>query len=179
MKSKIGLQNCQQWPKIPSSPAWVQKPSPAHISQILGEARFLCAARPMLCSGLRLGCWGAGIPGRWREVASVLTDTLWNTGVCNLLGYSSGCCPARASKFAGGPVLTHMGSYEFGPRAGLMGIRSLGLTCAECIVCWLLSCHLETISIEMVLAVCCVLRCRKRHSPAQPWFWEPGALYFL
>lgn len=122
----------------------------------------------MLCSGLRLGCWGAGIPGGWREVASVLTDTLWNTGVCNLLGYGSGCCPARASKFAGGPVLTYMGSYEFGPRAGLMGIRSLGLTCAECIVCWLLSCHLEAISIEMVSAVCCVLgvaRGSAQHSP--------------
>lgn len=49
-----------------------------------------------------------------------------------------------------------------------MGIRSLGLTCAECIMCWLLSCHLETISIEMVSATRCVLhvpRGTAQHSP--------------
>lgn len=35
-----------------------------------------------------------------------------------------------------------------------MGIRPLGLTCA---VCWLLSCHLEAISVETVSAACCAL----------------------
>lgn len=102
-------------------------------------------------------------------MASVLTGALQNTGAVPYWGAAAGAVnPARASEFAGGPVLIHMVLYEFGPRAGLMGIRSLGLTSAECIVCWLLSCHLEAISIEMVTAACCVLsvaRGTAQHSP--------------
>lgn len=107
---KVGLPSCQQQPRTSSIVAWVRKASPAHISQMLWEAHFLCATRPVLSMGLRLGCWGAGIAVVGRAVASMLRETLHDTEVrpyWNTAAHIVG--PARGSKLAGDPVLIHMG----------------------------------------------------------------------
>lgn len=101
----------------------------------------------------------------------MLTGALQNTGVGTLLGCCSRCCQSGSGiRVSWGSCSNSHGSLRVWATSWTDGhpLGSLGLTCAECIVCWLLSCHLEAISIEMVTAACCVLsvaRGTAQHSP--------------
>lgn len=143
-----------------------------------GEAHFLCATSLCCLCISDVGAedqalleeGGGGFPAEG-EPAEHKFARYWDTVAC-LVG------PARPSELAGGLVSLFWALYEFGPPARRMGIRPLGLSRAECIVCWLLACHLEAISTEMVSSTCCALGvARGQPSPARPR--EPGAFHFL
>lgn len=143
-----------------------------------GGVHFLCAASLCCLCTSDLGAEeqalledrGGGCPAEG-ETAEHRSARYWKTGAC-LVG------PARPSELAGGLVSLIWALYEFGPPARRMGIRPLGFTHAECIVCWLLACHLEAISTEMVSSTCCALSVA-RGQPSTAWSREPGAFRFL
>lgn len=169
----MGLQsNGQGFPPL----QYGSKVQPKH-TDARGSAFPLCN-KPVLSVHLRLDAeeqalleeGGGSFPAEG-EAAEHGFAHYWNTVAC-LVG------PARPSELAGGLVSLMWALYEFGPPARRMGIRPLGLTRAECIVCWLLACHLEAISTEMVSSTCCALGVA-RGQPSTAQSREPGAFRFL